>query len=100
MLRLPPSVHGAGGHGFVPALIGIARDTGMAAYAGDGSNRWPAVHRADAARLLRLALEQGEAGTCHHGHAEEGIAFGEIAALIGRQLQLPVQSVPAEAAPA
>lgn len=100
IVRLPPSVHGAGDHGFVPALIDIARRTGVAAYIGDGANRWPAVRRFDAARLFRLALEKAEPGSRLHGVAEEGIPMRAIAEAIGHGLGLPVRSLTADEAPA
>jgi nucleoside-diphosphate-sugar epimerase len=100
VLRLPPSVHGEGDlHGFVPQLVAIAREAESSATVGDGANRWAAVHRLDAARLFRLALEGAPASSRLHGVAEEGVPAHAMAAAIGRQLGVPVTSVsPEEAA--
>ena len=99
VLRLAPSVHGEGDGGFLATLIGVARAKGVAGYPGDGANRWPGVHRSDAARLFRLAVEKAPAGSVLHGTAEEGVSTREIAEVIGRHLGLPVASVdPADAA--
>lgn len=99
VIRLSPLVHSdLDHHGFAHHLIGTARDAGKSAYIGDGANRWPAVHTLDAAHLYRLALEKAPPGTRLHGVADEGVPFREIAAVIGRHLNVPVVSIPADEA--
>jgi len=99
VLRLPPTVHGDGDNGFMATLVGIARERRVAGYVGDGSNRWPAVHRSDAASLFRLAVEAAPAGSVLHAAADEGVAFCDIADAMGRHLGVPAASVaPADAA--
>ncbi len=96
VVRLPPTVHGEGDNGFMAALVGIARDKGVSGYIGDGSNRWPAVHRLDAAHLFRLALETAPAGSVLHAIADEGVPIRAIAEVIGRHLDLAVVAISPE----
>lgn len=95
VVRFAPTVHGTGDPGFVAVLVGIAREAGVSGYVGDGTNRWPAVHRLDAAHLVRLALESAPPGSVVHAVAEEGLPARTIAEAIGRGLGVPVASVPA-----
>jgi nucleoside-diphosphate-sugar epimerase len=94
VLRLPPTVHGDGDQGFIATFVEIARQKGASGYVGEGTSRWPAVHRSDAARLARLALESAPAGSVLHAVGDEGVAFRQIAEAIGGGLGLPVVSVP------
>ena len=96
VVRLSPTNHGDGDNGFMAALVAIAHEKGVAGYIGDGTNRWPAVHRLDSARLFRLALEHAPAGSTLHAVADEGVPIRDIAEVIGRHLDLPVVSISPE----
>jgi nucleoside-diphosphate-sugar epimerase len=96
IIRPGASVHGEGDHGFVPVLIGIAREKGVSAFVGDGANRWPAVHRLDAAVLYRLALEKAPAGSVFHAVGDEGVPTRQIAEIIGRHPGVPAVSIAPE----
>lgn len=98
VLRLPPSVHGAGDHGFAAQLIRASIEAGAFAYPEPGNNRWPAVHRLDAARLFRLALENAPAGARLHAVAEQGVAVRDIAQIISRRIGQPLRAIAPEAA--
>ena len=99
VVRLPPTNHGEGDNGFMATLVGIARDKGASGYIGDGTNRWPAVHRLDSAHLFRLALEQAPPGSTLHAVADVGVPIREVADVIGRHLEVPVVSISVEDAP-
>ena len=96
VVRLAPTNHGDGDNGFVAILVGIAREKGVSGYIGEGSNRWPAAHRLDSARLFRLALDAAPAGSTLHAVADEGVPVRDIAEVIGRHLDLPVVSIAPE----
>ncbi|MFY1635140.1 SDR family oxidoreductase [Solwaraspora sp. WMMB335] len=96
VVRLPRTVHGEGDPGFIAALVDTARRTGVAGYVGDGSSRWPAVHVRDTAHLFRLAVERAPAGSVLHAIGDEGVRVRDVAETIGRHLNLPVASRPAE----
>jgi len=96
VVRLPPTNHGDGDNGFMAALVGIAREKGVSGYIGDGTNRWPAVHRLDSARLFGLALEHAPAGSTLHAVADEGVPIRDMAEVIGRHLDLPAVSISPE----
>jgi nucleoside-diphosphate-sugar epimerase len=96
VVRLPPTVYGDGDHGFLSAVVAIARDKGVSAYIGDGANRWPTVHRSDAAHLFRLALENAPAGSTLHAVADQGVPIRSVAEVIGRHLDVPVVSITPE----
>jgi nucleoside-diphosphate-sugar epimerase len=96
VVRFAPTVHGSGcDHGFVATLARIAREKGVSAYIGDGQNRWPAVHRLDAGKLVQLAIDRAPPGAVLHAVAEEGIATRDIAGAIGKFLNVPIATVPA-----
>jgi nucleoside-diphosphate-sugar epimerase len=99
IVRLPPTNHGDGDNGFMATIVAIAREKGVSGYIGDGTNRWPAVHRLDSAQLFRLAVEKAPAGSTLHASAEEGVPIGDVAEVIGRHLDVPVVSISAEDAP-
>ena len=92
VMRLAPTVHGAGDHGLIPMMMSSFREKGTVTYVGDGDSRWPAVHRDDAAVLLRLALERGKAGKTYHAVAEQGVPMKDILTVVGKGLKLPVRS--------
>jgi nucleoside-diphosphate-sugar epimerase len=96
VVRLPPATHGEGDNGFIATAIGFARDTGAAAYVGDGTNRWPAVHRDDAARLFRLALESAPPGSALHAVGDEGVPIREVAEIVAAHVNVPAVSVTTE----
>jgi nucleoside-diphosphate-sugar epimerase len=98
VVRLPPATHGDGDNGFIPTVIGFAREKGAAAYVGDGTNRWPSVHRDDAARLFRLAFESAPAGSVLHAVGDEGVPIREVAEIIAAHLDVPATSVTPEQA--
>jgi nucleoside-diphosphate-sugar epimerase len=96
VVRLSPTNHGDGDNGFMAAIVAIARDKGVSGYIGDGTNRWPAVHRLDSAHLFRLAVEKAPAGSTLHAVADEGVQIRDIAEVIGRHLGVPVVAVSPE----
>jgi nucleoside-diphosphate-sugar epimerase len=99
VVRFAPTVHGAGDYGFMAAIVATARARAVSAWIGDGTNRWPAIHRSDAGRIVRLALDkQVPAGTILHATAETGVPTRDIAEAIGRGLELPAESVPVDQA--
>jgi nucleoside-diphosphate-sugar epimerase len=93
IVRFSPTVHGPGDNGFMPIIVGAARRTGTSAYIGDGTNRWPTVHRLDAARLVHLAVESAPGGSILHAVADEGVPIRAVAETIGRHLGVPVVSI-------
>jgi len=97
-VRFAPTVHGAGDHGFIARIIDSDRSHGAAGYIADGDNRWPAVHRSDAARLVRLGVERAPGGSVLHAVAEEGVAMRDIAAAVGRRFELPTTTISPEEA--
>jgi nucleoside-diphosphate-sugar epimerase len=99
IVRLPPTNHGDGDNGFMATIVAIAREKGVSGYVGDGTNRWPAVHRLDSAQLFRRAVEKAPAGSTLHASAEEGVPIRDVAEVIGRHLDVPVVAIPAEDAP-
>jgi nucleoside-diphosphate-sugar epimerase len=96
VLRFAPTVHGDGDSGFIATYVGVAHEKGVSGYVGDGAHRWPAVHRSDAARLARLAVEAAPAGTVLHAVGDEGVPFRDIAEAIGRGLGVPTRSIAPE----
>lgn len=96
IVRIPPIAHSTTDAGFLPLLIGLAKEKGVVGYPGDGANLWPAVHARDLASLFRLALEKGPAGKSWHGIEGEGLRFRELAEAMGRRLGLPAVSIPAD----